>query len=353
MKQSLLFFLVLILSLSLRAEELICPSSVADPAIVQMNKKILVMGTGNNLEWDSLADLVKTGKPSEQKLSLYQEVLINGEKEIVSLNPEELPWDLQFYQIRGKRYLYGGVMTPFKGERHAHWPDDNISRRIKVAVYDSTLKGWVFKSTPVFGVPSHTDWAGHSYGQQIIRTHSGLYLMHEEISRPGVTEIFIRKLLTPFKAGSAKKLIGVDDLPPEASRRHDGGQLLEGPRYQLIHSGGKKIHLIFFSTGDFPTNNYATRVAYSEHSALGPYRVVNKNVTEKFGAINQLYGVGRAFPFTYKKKHWLLFHGAKNLRGVDHSLWPTDLKSFKRCLFLSPVSYEFSSKTLDVSLSEK
>ncbi len=327
-----------------------CPSKerdflVADPAIVDNGDSILVMGTGDILKYQSLDALISAVPAEKESLVLFKEISVGPRKVIVFMMPEELPWDLQFYEINGEKYLYGGVMSPLPGTNNARWPQENISRRIKVATFDNDLGGWVFREQPVFGKIDHVNWVGHSYGQQIIKDQSGLYMFHEEISREGITELFVRKMISPFKAGKAIKIAGIENLPLELTQRVDGGHLLEGPRYMKTRIDGKDVHLVFFSTGDFPTKNYATRVAYSFKGILGPYEVIPDDITES--AENQgLHGVGRAFPFKHQGKNWIIFHGAKDLPGVDHTKWPENLDRFKRCLFVSPLKLKLENGKL-------
>lgn len=353
-----ILFLTLLWSFNaLALKEVHCPGPgrefmVADPAIVEQNDSILIMGTGDILKYKNISTLISGKAPVKESLTLFKEISVGERKVIVHLADQELPWDLQFYEIEGKKYLYGGVMSPLPGTNDARWPDENISRRIKVATFDKTLKGWVFEEAPVFGKIDHRNWPGHSYGQQMIKSKNALYMFHEEISREGITEIFIRKMLTPFKAGKAKKLVGIEHLPLEQTRRVDGGQLLEGPRYSLTKINGQDVHLIYFSTGDFPTKNYATRVAYSVKGIEGPYSVFDGDITEAAEKTG-LYGVGRAFPFTHMGKNWIIFHGAKDLPGVDHNRWPENLDNFRRCLFVSELDLEMKNGKLAVKLGEK
>lgn len=322
---------------------------VADPAIVATAGSVLVMGTGDILKWKNLDSLISGAAPQRETLNLFKEVMIGERKVSLPLAPPELPWDLQFYTLNGEAHLYGGVMTPLPNTNDARWPEDNISRRIKVATFDKTLKGWVFKEAPVFGKADHGRWPGHSYGQQIVRHQNTTFMLHEEISRDGVTEIFIRRMITPLKAGAAKKIIGIENLKPDKTVRVDGGHLLEGPRYTNING----THFIFFSTGDFPTKNYATRVAYSSHIE-GPYKVIE----DSNGAIDLtlpaqrlgLYGVGRAFPFKYQGKDWVIFHGAKDIPGVNHNVWPANLDRFQRCLFAAPIQIQNVAGKIQMSL---
>lgn len=356
----IIFLLSFFFCFSSFASEIVCPnenfhSVVADPAIVSDRNGILVMGTGDSLRWKSIEDMMSGHKPQIQSLRLFHEVNSLGKTIVVPLNPDELPWDLQFYTFNKKKYLYGGVMSPREGSLHAKWPDDNISRRIKVATYSELLKGWVFKSQPLFGNSSHTTWTGHSYGQQIIKSHGKYFVLHEMITSDGITEIFIRKLVNPYKTIDARKIIGIQNLPIEDSRRADGGQLLEGPRYRKLILNGRAVHLIYFSTGDFPTKNYATRLAYSVSGISGPYKVLTDtsgsavDLTGQYAFKNKLYGVGRASPFTFKNSEWIIFHGAKEIEGMDHTQWPQSLDTFRRCLFATPVKYKLKRSSLFLS----
>lgn len=331
-----------------------CPSDerdflVADPAIVDNGDSILIMGTGDILKYKNLDSLIKAEPAEKESLTLFKEISVGSRKVIVHMMPDELPWDLQFYEINGEKYLYGGVMSPLPGSNNARWPHENISRRIKVATFDQELNGWVFKEKPVFGKIDHQNWKGHSYGQQIIKENNNLYMFHEEISRDGITELFVRKMISPLKAGKAIKIAGIEDLPLDLTRRVDGGHLLEGPRYMKTKVQGKEVHLVFFSTGDFPTKNYATRVAYSFEGILGPYKVASADITEA-AEDRGLHGVGRAFPFKYRGKNWIIFHGAYDLPGVDHTKWPENLDNFKRCLFVGPLEMKLQNGKLELFL---
>lgn len=346
---------LLISSYSFAFTEVHCPAKgrdmmVADPAIVDNGDSLLIMGTGDILKYKNLESLTRGDVPEKEHLKLFKEITINKRKVVIHMAPWELPWDLQFYEIDGVKYLYGGVMSPLPDLNDARWPEENISRRIKVATYDPDFKGWVFQERPVFGKIDHKNWKGHSYGQQIIKDGSELYMFHEEISRDGITELFVRKMISPTKAGPAKKIAGIEDLSLESTKRVDGGHLLEGPRYTKTKVNGKPVHLVFFSTGDFPTKNYATRVAYSFESIEGPYKVIDQDITES--AEDQgLYGVGRAFPFRHQNKDWIIFHGAKDIPGVDHTKWPANLDNFRRCLFAGEITLQLKDNKLSIRLN--
>ncbi len=353
--KSILIIASLISLNALAFEELHCPKPgadfiVADPAIVKQRDSVLVMGTGDILKWKNMSALVRLEKPQKESLTLFKEISIKGRKVVIHMAPWELPWDLQFYEMNGEKYLYGGVMSPLPDLNDARWPEDNISRRIKVATFDHDLDGWVFQERPVFGKINHREWKGHSYGQQMIQDGDDFIMFHEEITRDGVTEIYMRRMETPFKAGKSIKLVSINDLPLELSRRVDGGHLLEGPRYAKNKVNGRDVHMIYFSTGDFPTKNYATRVAYSLESIEGPYKVIETDITES-AEEQGLYGVGRAFPFTHAGKNWIIFHGAKDIPGVDHTKWPHNLDDFKRCLFISEIKLELKDSRLSIKLN--
>lgn len=158
MKTFLLFFLI---STNVFAiSEIHCPGPrrdmmVADPAIVEQNDSILVMGTGDVLKYKNIHALINGESPKKENLILFKEVSVGENKVILQMTPQELPWDLQIYEMNGVKYLYGGVMSPLPGLVEARWPEENISRRIKVATFDNKLKGWVFKESPVFGDINH------------------------------------------------------------------------------------------------------------------------------------------------------------------------------------------------------
>lgn len=330
------------------------PYLVADPAVQpQPDGSVWVSGTGDVLVWPSLDAMMAGGPARRLELQLYARV---GGK-IVALSGEELPWDLQFYTRSGRRILLGGVMTPRPGEDHAHWPGDNISRRIKIAEYDTALPGWVFAEQPFFGVADHESFLGHAYGHQLYNEQGKDYVFHEEVSaevdtatgqpRAGTghfaTELFVREI-GPQGPGDKIRILGVQDLPLETTRRVIGGFLLEGPRVARYVVQGKPVHVVFFSTGDYPTKNYTVMAAYSTSGPLGPYRPVLENgsplnLTRRLQDKIGLYGVGRAFPFSYHNQPWIIFHGARDIPGVDHSQWPKQEPI--RHLYVAPLEMGF------------
>lgn len=332
------------------------PWRVADPALMtQPDGSIWVAGTGDLLRFKNLGALVQGEKPERLELRLFQHV----GKQIVPLHDEELPWDLQFYPRGTGQVLLGGVMSPRPGQLHARWPQDNLSRRIKQASYDTSRRGWVFAEKPLFGTPDHDNPLGHAYGHQLYSEKGQTYLFYEAISQEVnsetgqpdgdsghyATELFVRPLNAQGQAGPERRILGRSDLPLDASRRVFGGFLLEGPRPTRYLVQGKTVHVVFFSTGDYPTKNYTVRAAYSTQGVLGPYRVVQDdqgraaNLTEKLQNDARLYGVGRAFPFEYQGQPWIIFHGAHDLPGVDHTVWPKEEPI--RHLFIAPLSMGF------------
>ncbi|PKL74811.1 MAG: hypothetical protein CVV27_18560, partial [Candidatus Melainabacteria bacterium HGW-Melainabacteria-1] len=332
------------------------PYLVADPAVMpQPDGSVWVAGTGDILVWPSLEAMMR-GEPAKKLvLNLYQRV--GGRT--VRLNPDELPWDLQFYERGGRRILLGGVMSPRPGTEHARWPDDNISRRIKIAEYDESLPGWVFREEAFFGTPDHQSFLGHAYGHQLYSENGQDYVFHEEVSyeadtatgQPRVgtghfaTELFVRRV-GPQGPGEKIKVLGVKDLPLASTQRVIGGFLLEGPRVARYLVQGKPVHVVFYSTGDYPTKNYTVMAAYSTSGPLGPYQSIDDtgnqplNLTAKMQDSVGLYGVGRAFPFTYQDKPWIIFHGARDIPGVDHSQWPKAEPI--RHLYVAPLEMGFA-----------
>lgn len=327
------------------------PWRAADPALQpQPDGSVWISGTGDLLSWPGLDALMSGAAPSRRELKLFQRV----GAEIVPLNPDELPWDLEFYTRQGKPVLLGGVMSPRPGASHARWPDDNISRRIRIADYDAGRGGWVFAEQPFFGTPDHQNWPGHAYGHQLWSEDGKDYVFHEEVSyeaddasgrpRQGTghfaTELFVRPI-GPKGPGEKVRVLGVADLPLAATRRVIGGFLLEGPRPARYTVAGKPVHVVYFSTGDYPTKNYTVRAAYSTSGVLGPYRPVHDdtgaplNLTGRLQDSLHLYGVGRAFPFSYQDQPWIVFHGAHDLPGVDHTQWPK--QEPLRELFVAPL----------------
>lgn len=330
---------------------------VADPALqLQPDGSVWVSGTGALLSWPSLDALMVGQPPQARPLRLFERV----RGQVVPLNDEELPWDLEFYQRGGRQLLIGGLMSPRPDAWHARWPADNISRRIKQATYDSRLSGWVFDETPLFGQVDFARFPGHSYGHQLFSEAGQDYLFHDQVSSevdtltglpcPGsghfATEIFLRRLSAAGEVSAPVRLLGIQDLPLEATRRVLGGFLLEGPRPARYVVQGRCVHVIFFSTGDYPTKNYTVRAAYSTQGLLGPYRPIGEpgqpaNLTADLQQRLGLYGVGRAFPFSYRGQSWILFHGAHDLPGVDHTRWPK--QEPLRQLFVAPLEMGFDA----------
>jgi beta-xylosidase len=219
--------------------------------------------------------------------------------------------------------------------------DDNWNRRVYAFSKDWKHR-WIRNSRPIIVEPVDS-FLGHFYGHQFIKDEKGhTYVFYEKVDQlneqgdfPLKTEIFARKMISPFQSSNDEITILTlgDPIYPSAKRKDDA--LIEGPRpfKAVIH--GKTFYFIGFSSGQYTLNTYGINLAVSKN-LLGPYRTylkadssdlmdlgINLRKQYQFGQ-----GPGRpAFFQDPQKKWWVLFHASE---PSSHDI---------RHIFLAPVSF--------------
>jgi hypothetical protein len=340
---------------------------IADPTVVYgEDGKIRVYGTtdGTYLEYGSEDAFLHNRDAIRKK---FQFAHPDG----TPFNGDEIPWDMipLNWTINGKetRVYYAGAMTPPLGDKHAHWPADNPSRRTYAFMEDPQKPGVLIRSkNPVIpnpdGSSSPYQFIGHNYGRdflkgldgKIVRDADGSVIMYyERVGRytangNPITEIAARKMSNPFHAdGEEIVLLSVDENNPwKTAKRGDGGLLLEGPRVVTIKVKDKIYYVMGFSAGDFPTEQYGIHFAVSENP-LGPFHPIltdDKKDLKDFGAAirkqKNLYG-GPARPdlfMAHDGQWWVAFHAAVKRGGpnTNYKIWPESLDDFHRNIYLTP-----------------
>ena len=120
-----------------------------------------------------------------------------------------------------------------------------------------------------------TSWLGHSYGGNLIQENSSsqqlirpdekaaIGFFFERVTEvkndgPYKTEIFATELknFSSTSAGETHKIFEISEKPFPSTVRVGNGYLAEGPRPLQLKLHGKKIFLVGFSSGDFPTDQY-------------------------------------------------------------------------------------------------
>lgn len=301
--------------------------------------------------------------------------------------------------------LLGGAMTPTKGRPTPNWPEDNLNRRIYFFRLND-LREWMRDLVAVMGDVS-TGWLGHSYGGNLIQVDAPAAnviqtdapgetaFFYEKVSEdrdngPYKTEMFAVRM-NPFDKAIPNSEVKIFDLGPNpypstervgnsamiertnaktlgaqpfsakppvegkpflsqaqmnspSRERVGNGYLVEGPRPIQIELNGRRIFLVGFSSGDFPTNSYHLNFMWST-DLMGPYKPLlteDKKDLKDFGQdIKAHYGlswVGR--PSLYKTPngtYQMLFHGVVKhiLPDNDYAHWPEayQLWEFFRCIF--------------------
>jgi simple sugar transport system permease protein len=294
-------------------------------------------------------------------------------------------WDLRKFRIEKKNekpleVMLGGAMTATQGRLTPSWPDDNLNRRIYFFRMNNLLE-WARDMAAVVGDYT-TGWMGHSYGGNLIQVDAPapnviqtdapgeIAFFYEKVSDvrdngPYKTEIFAVHMNSYDHADpkSEVKILELGDHPyPGTERvgnsniveplrltgpsreRVGNGYLAEGPRPIQINLNGRKLFIVGFSSGDFPTDNYHLNFMWSDH-LLGPYKPLlteDQKDLKDFGLDIKLhYGlswVGR--PSLYQTPdgtYQMLFHGVVKhiLPDNDYTHWPVayQLWEFFRCLF--------------------
>ncbi|HXH30878.1 MAG TPA: hypothetical protein VNJ01_08700 [Bacteriovoracaceae bacterium] len=280
----------------------------------------------------------------------------------------EVPWDVTLEtwpKWNHVKIMYGGVMTPPKGQLNARWPVDNIGRRVYAFKLVNGI--WRREKTPLT-YPLTDNWIGHSYGHHFISDENGkTWMFYDRVSeqknnQPWKTEIFAKELISPTRTSSKEhKIIGISAKPYPAQIRHFGGSLVEGPRPFAISVAGKKVYVISFSSGDFATNHYSINLAWSK-KLLGPYQLVLNSAgsdLEDFGYHLRKgnhfgWGPSRAAFFQYKDQWYTLFQAVRTRLWPmqDFETWPSNWEGgIYRDIFLSQANFFWSNDSGAESLS--
>ncbi|OFZ52921.1 MAG: hypothetical protein A2428_07315 [Bdellovibrionales bacterium RIFOXYC1_FULL_54_43] len=288
-------------------------------------------------------------------------------------------WDVRKYRIFGRdgsreEVLLGGTMSPPEGSSMPVWPDDNRSRRIFAFRKDAN-NSWIRDSLPLFGDVT-TGWLEHSYGGNFFQPespdpsvidvahHGKTFFFYERVSEvrddgPYKTEIFAREVAEPGHPSSEPELdiLRIERPPYPATRRSNGGYLIEGPRPIQIEVSGRKFFLIGFSSGDFCTDGYQMNYAWS-HSLTGPYHQAldssGSDLLDLGIVLKKRYGLswlGR--PVFYRSpdgEYEVLFHAVRKqiLPDHDYTRWPTttskyQLWEFYRSIFKAKLAIGLNS----------
>jgi hypothetical protein len=355
----------------------------ADPFVaMEPDGRARIYGTGPNyIEFASLDDLLRGGPYRLRALPIPR-----------SLRRPEISWDMMVQRFPdGREVMYGGVMRPPADpanpdhKRRAQWPADNWSRRIYPFVKDARSR-WQVVDHPLFNpmtaeVARNRSMIGHSYGHDFKtvrrQTPEGpvdeLWLFHEEITEkfdtpngPRLrTEIFARKMLSPFAASSEKvKILGVGDPPYPATRRVNGDVLVEGPRpFEVklseferepgapeIANPDEAIHFISFSNADFAGNGYDVHFAYQRGNGIGRYTRLERHgerdlehVADRIKRKYDLSWLGRGQVIRRGPgDYWMVFH-AVNKRIRPHANYTghnrAPLHEFHRNLYAVPIRF--------------
>ncbi len=335
-------------------------SRLGDPAspFIDHDGDLEIYGTGNEyLKYSSsetltaAQSLILAAEPQVLKVHLaYPGGALINEGLI-----DETPWDLAVEQWPDENILYAGVMTPTADHVHAVFAEDNWNRRVFAFRMKNGI--WMREPRPIT-YPETKSWIGHSYGHQFIKDENGqtwiFYerVMEEKESKPWITGLFARKMLTPFRSSKNEiKIFDPTNLPYAALNRQFGGKLVEGARPYRVSINGKNKFVILFSSGDFPTNNYGINMAFSDQ-LLGPYQpALNGDETDlkDFGkplrnSGDFAWGPSRASLFYNSEgSAFILFHAvrARLWPDFDFEHWP-DFGSMPvyRDYFIAPVDFE-------------
>lgn len=281
------------------------------------------------------------------------------------------PWDLRKTRIVNDKgghteILIGGAMSASRGRPSPRWPEDNFNRRI-FFFRRGEVSRWIRDLAPIIG-DVDSGWIGHSYGGNLIQENQTrpnviqpgalgeIGFFYERVSEvrgggPFKTEIFAVKMSGLDRGGHRKeiKILGIGSKPFPSTARTLGGYLVEGPRPTLVTIGGKKVYIIGFSSGDFPTDAYSINYMWSR-DLFGPYLPaltadgrdlldLGKDLKERYG----LSWVGRPSLYRTPGGYEMFFHGVmKNiLPDNDYKHWPSryQLWEFYRSLFKVRVKF--------------
>lgn len=329
-------FLLVLLSLSVNAVtpltgERNLPQGVdfgdPSPPYVSANKVEVFTTGGFVLTWKKMSDLL-SGKPAR----LSQLKIHHPDGTPFLEEAGEDIWDPTI----DDGVLYGGVLTPPKGQRHAHEDRDSWTRR--VYAFRNVNGKWVREPYPLTGpVPQTPTWIDHAYGHHFITVDGIRYMFYERVTEernntPWKTELFARKMKDAFTlTGPEVSILRLTKNWPRI-RRSFGGTLAEGPRPFFARG----IYFISFSAGDYTSDDYGIHLLASKN-ILGPYEPYltkdKKDLVDFAATIEKklplTWGGARASFFEAEGKHWALFHGIRETGEEVNGL---------RNVWLSPVS---------------
>jgi hypothetical protein len=337
------------------------PSAVdfGDPSVpfAQDGQGIFVYGSGV-LSWtaatlaDSWSEFLRGSPPHWENIDLYHH---DG---VTPFNVEtygEEAWDVTIEKPPGAAgpILYGGVMTVPSGEKHASIDRDHWSRR----TYPFTLVNghWQQADAPLLFDPATYGWVGHNYGHQFIEDKAGTrWFFYERVVRvsggaPALTELFMRKMISPTKADDDEIAVFKNTSPPfPATVRGADNTLMEGPRPFHAVLKNQDFYFVGFSSGQWDSSHYGINILWSR-SITGPYvPYLTEDKSDLFDFGDQLrtnyaltYGPGRpAFFQADDSQWWLLFHAASLAVVQASPTAPGPGRGPFRNFFLAPVKIE-------------
>jgi hypothetical protein len=335
-----------------RLASLRTPHGFADPGLhVTTDGRPEIYGTGGAcLSFDSWADLLSGHPATTRPVGLVDPAGRSLDVEAWDPLPHRWP--------DGDDVLYAGVMATRADGRAPRFPQDNWSRRVYAFKRDGAL--WRREREPLFSpVPATPTYLGHCYGHHVVRDEQGApWIFYERCSVatlkrgrpfPARTELFARRMLSPFEVEATEHLIlGLGEAPYPSTARTIGGHLVEGPRPVRVLVGDRTLYLMGFSSGDFPTDSYALNLAWSDR-IQGPYRPLlaphGRDLLDLGAPLKQAFdlswGPGRPCLFACPNgEWWMLFHAVHkgDRPGTDYSRWPKRLDGFRRHVYLAPVT---------------
>jgi hypothetical protein len=328
----------------------------ADPYVdVLPDGRVQIYGTFESfVEFDGLDDFLRGGP--------YRTARIPTDHDLSN----EASWDHLIHRWPGgEEVMYGGVITPTDGRTKASFPADNWTRRIYAYRKDAAGK-WVLDRRPLFNdvAPGQRpSFLGHSYGHHF-RTHTRIvdgkpvtetWLYHEEVvaEQPLRTEMFARRMLSPYRASSRKvKILGVDPVgAPEIGRRSSGDYLVEGPRPFEVTIDGEPYSFVSFSSGDYSSDNYDINFAWRKGGTPG----LHTPILDPRSPTPRLKGFGQALKARYdlswlgrahvirdaRGTYWAVFHAVDKRVLADHDYTRPagNIDEFQRNTYAVPLRF--------------
>ncbi len=346
-------------------------SQFGDPASprIERDGSVLIYGTGNfALKYkpsglnSGLQQLLEGAKAeiSRIRLAYSNGVLINEE------GLDETPWDLSVETFDDKEFLYAGIMIPSFGKKHAHFPEDNWSRR--VFAFENQNGLWVQRPMPLTYPKTH-NLVGHSYGHHFIEDEQKqIWIFYERVLEKKVgqtfevTGIFARKMFSAYETNKDEyEVLNPSSLSYPAIVRGNGDRLIEGARPFKVVVGGRTVYVLLFSGGDFATDHYGLNMAYAT-AVTGPYRLsLNAKGTDLQDYGTNLkkvlclgWGPGRGALFNVNGKWKILFAAVRKDLWPQYNfdVWPENFESMPifRDLFLADVTFSFVQGELTMKI---